>query len=77
MKKHTVIKQEINDNRKKIQKLQELIKGKEQNEKMLIKAYEDKYNCSPFQARKEMKKLLALKKVNKRCLKENGNSRKF
>lgn len=42
MKKHTVIKQEINDNRKKIQELQELIKGKEQNEKMLIKAYEDR-----------------------------------
>lgn len=57
MKKHTVIKQEINDNRKKIQELQELIKGKEQNEKMLIKAYEDKHNCSPIQARKEMKKL--------------------
>lgn len=48
MKKHTVIKQEINDNRKKIQELQELIRGKEQNEKMLIKAYEDKHsgNCT-------------------------------
>jgi len=57
MKKHTVIKQEINDNGKKIQELQELIKGEEQNEKMLIKAYEDKHNCSPIQARKEMKKL--------------------
>lgn len=57
MKKHTVIKQEINDNGKRIQELQELIKGKEQNEKMLIKAYEDKHNCSPFQARREMKKL--------------------
>jgi len=57
MKKHTIIRQEINDNGKKIQELQELIEGKNQNQVMLIKAYAKEHNCSPMQAKKEMKKL--------------------
>lgn len=57
MKKHTVIMQELKDNRNKIQELQKLIDGKKQNEKMLINAYEKEHNCSPIQARREIKKL--------------------